>query len=69
MRKYYKYSVECADKSRVIKNKHGSGGKHLKTQPELVGFSPRCPTDILHYSIQNTIILILSFLAFLHFNV
>ena len=52
MRKYYKYSVECADKSRVIKNKHGSGGKHLKTQPELVGFSPRCPTDILHYSIQ-----------------
>ena len=63
------YSVECADKSRVIKNKHGSGGKHLKTQPELVA-SPRVALQIfLHYSIQNTIILILSFLALLHFNV
>lgn len=60
-----KYNVERADKSSATRRR--PGGKHLKNKPELLCFSPCCPTDILHYLIQNTIFLILTFL--LHVNV
>lgn len=59
-----KYSVECADKSSVIRSRHCGGGKHLKNKPGRVCFFPCCPTDILHYSIQNTIFLMLTFFFF-----
>lgn len=32
-----------------------TAGEHLKNKPELLCFFLCCPTDILHYLIQNTI--------------